>query len=140
MQIQKSGKTHFLYIEQGEKVMESLTNYCKEKGINNGRLSGIGAVRDIEIGAYDLESKSYLKKQFEEEYELISYQGNVTLKDGDPFLHAHVMIGNKELKTRGGHLFECEVAVVGEFILDQIEGSAKRELNPNIGLATWCLE
>lgn len=140
MQFQQNGASHFVYIERDEKVMETLTNYCRGQKISNGRLSGIGAVKDIELGAYDLGNKNYLKKQYTGEYELVSCQGNITLKDGQPFIHAHVTIGNREMNTFGGHLFECTVAVVGEFVVEQIEGSTSREMNPEIGLATWCLE
>mgnify|MGYP001174589369 FL=1 len=106
----------------------------------NGQISGIGAVKEIEMGAYDLDSKSYLRKQYPDNHELISFQGNITLKDGNPFIHAHITIGNHDLHTRGGHLFEMKVAVVGEFIIRNIESNVHREFDKNIGLAVWCLE
>ena len=140
MEVKQSGQIFLVYIQKDEPVMETLTSICKNNEINNGQISGIGAVKEIEIGAYDLDSKTYLRKQYTENHELISFQGNITLKDGTPFIHAHITIGNHDLRTRGGHLFEMKVAVVGEFIIGKIDSNAHRELDDNIGLAVWCLE
>tara|TARA_B100001964_G_C14010071_1_gene498896 strand:- start:205 stop:633 length:429 start_codon:yes stop_codon:yes gene_type:complete len=140
MEVKQSGQIFLVYIQKDEPVMETLTSICKNNEIINGQISGIGAVKAIEIGAYDLDSKTYLRKQYTENHELISFQGNITLKDGTPFIHAHITIGNHDLRTRGGHLFEMKVGVVGEFIIRKIDSNAHRELDDNIGLAVWCLE
>ena len=140
MKVEHSGQNFLIYIQIDEPVMETLISVCKNNGIMNGQISGIGAVKEIEMGAYDLDSKSYLRKQYPDNHELISFQGNITLKDDNPFIHAHITIGNHDLHTRGGHLFEMKVAVVGEFIIRNIESNVHREFDKNIGLAVWCLE
>ena len=140
MKVEHSGQNFLVYIQIDEPVMETLTSVCKNNGIMNGQISGIGAVKEIEMGAYDLDSKSYLRKQYPDNHELLSFQGNITLKDGNPFIHAHIIIGNHDLHTWGGHLFEMKVAIVGEFIIRKIDSNAHRKLDNNIGLAVWCLE
>ena len=140
MKVEHSGQNFLIYIQIDEPVMETLISVCKNNGIMNGQISGIGAVKEIEMGAYDLDSKTYLRKQYPDNHELISFQGNITLKDDNPFIHAHITIGNHDLHTRGGHLFEMKVAVVGEFIIRNIESNVHREFDKNIGLAVWCLE
>jgi len=115
--------------------MATLTQFCKDQSIINGQLSGIGAIKEIEVGAYDLAQKKYVTKKFDEIWELTSYQGNVLLKDGEPFIHAHITISNHSLDVKGGHLFEAQVGVVGEFILRKINTDGKREFDPAIGLA-----
>ncbi|HDY75848.1 MAG TPA: DNA-binding protein, partial [Candidatus Marinimicrobia bacterium] len=121
-----------------EKIMDTLTQFCKDHDIHNGQISGIGAIKNIEIGSYDVENKEYIIHQLNEVWELTSYQANVLLKDGEPFIHAHINISDHNLTVKGGHLFGAEVAAVGEFILRKIETDGKRELDPNIGLATMC--
>ena len=71
---------------------------------------------------------------------LVSFQGNILLKDNEPFVHAHVTISNHQFETRGGHLFDATVAIVGEFILRIISTDGKRELNPSIGLACMAFD
>ena len=82
-----------------------------------------------------MEKQEYIKKLYPEIWELTSYQGNVLLKDGEPFIHAHINISDHSLIGKGGHLFEAQVAAVGEFILRKINTDGKREFDPNIGLA-----
>ena len=140
MQYKQVGKDHFIYIEKNEKVMDTLTRFCIDKGISNAKLSGIGAVKETEIGAYDTIKKEYIRKEYSEILELVSFEGNITLKDGRPFPHAHVVLSDHNMSTAGGHLFETTVAAVGEFFLMEFDNDAYRELNEDVGLPCICLE
>ena len=140
MQYKQVGKDHFIYIEKNEKVMDTLTRFCIDKGISNAKLSGIGAVKETEIGAYDTIKKEYIRKEYSDILELVSFEGNITLKDGSPFPHAHVVLSDHNMSTAGGHLFETTVAAVGEFFLMEFDNDAYRELNEDVGLPCICLE
>ena len=59
MQYKQDEGTYLISLDQNEKIMKTLTVFCKEKNILNGQLSGIGAIKDIELGAYILEKKEY---------------------------------------------------------------------------------
>ena len=118
--------------------METLTKFCKSQNIINGQISGIGAIKEIDFGAYDLENKKYIRQDFDNLWELTSFQGNIILKDGEPFIHAHITVSDHNLDVKGGHLFEAKVGAVGEFILRKFETNGKREYDPNIGL--FCME
>ena len=135
MQYEKDGDTYIIYLEQGESIMATLTEFCIDHQIKNGQISGIGAIKEIELGSYDLKNQKYITHKLDETWELTSYQANIQLKDEEPFIHAHINISDHDLIVKGGHLFEAKVAVVGEFILTNINSSGKRLFNPNIGLA-----
>ena len=115
--------------------MATLTEFCIDHQIINGQISGIGAIKEIELGSYDLKNQEYITHKLDDIWELTSYQANIQLKDEEPFIHAHINISDHDLTVKGGHLFEAIVAVVGEFILTNINSSGKRLLNPKIGLA-----
>jgi|TARA_B110000438_G_scaffold55162_1_gene55208 predicted DNA-binding protein with PD1-like motif len=138
MQFKQDGNTFIIYVEQNEPIMETLTQFCKSQNIVNGQISGIGAVREINFGAYDLENKKYVRQLFDNLWELTSFQGNIILKNGEPSIHAHITISDHNLDVKGGHLFEAKVGAVGEFILKKIETNGKREFDPKIGL--FCME
>ena len=134
MQYKQDGDTYIIYVEKDEAIMETLTKFCKDHNVDNGQLSGIGAIKEIDFGAYDLENKEYIRCQYDNLWELTSYQGNVLLKDGEPFIHAHITVSDHNLDVKGGHLFEAKVGAVGEFVLRKIDTDGKREHDPNIGL------
>ena len=135
MQYIQDGDTYVIYIEQNELIMATLTQFCKDNDIVNAQLSGIGAIKEIKLGAYDIDQQEYVTQDYKGIRELTSYQGNVLLKDGEPFIHAHITISDHSLNSKGGHLFEAKVAAVGEFILRKSNADGKREFDTNIGLA-----
>lgn len=139
MQFNQSNNTYQIYLEKGESVIDELTEFCKKNKILNGIVTGIGAVNETELGAFDLSKKEYLKKKFKDDHELISFSGNIMLLNGEPFIHAHSTIGNYDMEIFGGHVFKMTIAVVGEFIIQEIGNNAKRTVNEQIGLATWDL-
>mgnify|MGYP002525427129 FL=1 len=138
MLYEQDGNTFMIHVQQDELIMSTLTQFCKDHDIMNGQLSGIGAIKEIELGAYDLANKKYIIEHFNEIWELTSFQGNIQLKDGEPFIHAHINISDHSMAVKGGHLFEATVAAVGEFVLKKINTSGYREMDSNIGLATMC--
>ena len=138
MQFKQDGNSFIIYIEQDESIMETLTQFCKSKDIVNAQISGIGAIKEIDLGAYDLKNKEYVRQFFNNLWELTSFQGNVILKDNEPFIHAHITMSDHNLDVKGGHLFEAKVGAVGEFILRKIETDGKREYDANIGL--FCMK
>ena len=134
MQYEKDGDTYIIYLEQGESIMAILTQFCKDHQIINGQISGIGAIKEIELGTYDLKNQEYITHKIHDIWELTSYQANIQLKDGEPFIHAHITLSDHNLNMKGGHLFEAKVGAVGEFVLRKINTDGKREHDPNIGL------
>ena len=125
MLYEQDENTFMIHVQQDEPIMSTLTQFCKDHEIINGQISGIGAIKEIELGAYDLTSKEYIIKHFNEIWELTSFQGNIQLKVGEPFIHAHINISDHSMNVKGGHLFEATVAAVGEFVLKKINTSVK---------------
>jgi len=139
MQWSQDGNQFMVYVEKNENILESMTLFCENNGIENGFISGIGAIKSVEIGAFDIQNKTYIRKRMSGPFELTSFQGNITLKDGKPFIHAHITVGDHEMNIMGGHLFEATVAAVGEFSLQRRTFNASRKLNEDVGLPCICL-
>lgn len=114
--------------------METLTSYLEKEGVTAASISAIGAVENAEVCFYDLPSKSYICKTMCDPHEVLSMSGNVTFKDGQPFVHAHVTLSNKEGRVSGGHLKEAAVAVTLEVTVLPVSGECVRNLDEAIGL------
>lgn len=133
-----SKERRMFIVDKGEKLIDSLTRQFKQADISGGMLSGLGALTHAELGFYHLSRKEYTRKRFDEEYELISLTGNIALKDGAPFIHAHVALGAEDFSAFGGHLFEAIVAVTAEITVVPFDFSPERKMNDLVGLATIC--
>lgn len=126
---------HFLILEKGEKIMASLVEHAKMNGIDGAEVTGIGAINQVEIGVYHLENKQYEKKHFGAEvFELISMDGNISLKENTPFPHIHASLGRENFSVLGGHMFEAEVFVTCEICVTPTSGVPIRNYCEAIGL------
>ena len=127
----------FVSIDKGELVNQSLLNVAEKEGLNSGWVNGLGAISNIEIGYWDIEEKIYVKKPFDEDYELLSLIGNVSLVDNKPFIHTHISFSDTKFKVYGGHLFDAKVIAAAEFCIFTSEYHLHRKLNCDIGLSLW---
>ena len=100
-------------------------------------INGIGAINQVELGFYNLESKAYKRKSFNDDYELTSLMGNITLKDQVPFVHIHINMSDDNFKVLGGHLFSAVIAASAEVIILLDNKSIKRKIDQNSGLYLW---
>tara|TARA_Y100001970_G_scaffold273325_1_gene371373 strand:- start:658 stop:1077 length:420 start_codon:yes stop_codon:yes gene_type:complete len=127
----------FLRLDKNEEISQSILTVAKEHKVYSCWVNGIGAIKDIELGFYNLEEKKYEKKMFKGNYELVSFMGNITLKDGQPFLHSHVTISDDKFNSFGGHFFKAKIKVAGEFCMFVSEEKIVRKMNQSIGLQLW---
>lgn len=139
MIIHHSEDRALIVVSKGQKLVSTLTKDVTDLGLKGGLISGLGALIHAELGYYHLEHKDYLRKTFSEmDYELISLTGNISLKDGNPYIHVHAALGDNQFRVFGGHLFEAEVAVTAEVSIIPLGKMPVRELDKQLGLATIC--
>jgi uncharacterized protein len=129
------GRIFILRFERGDAFVESLTRFAGEQKTSSARIEGIGAFTEARLGFYDLERKDYDRFSVDEGTEVLSLLGNVTLKDGRPWVHAHVALSRRDGSAVGGHLFEGLVAATLEVFVSEIPGELVREKDDEVGLA-----
>ncbi len=126
-------------VPQGEDLLGYLNQLCLTEGIEAGQVSAIGAVAKAKIGFYDQGKQEYGFLDFNEPMEIVSLLGNVSLKDGKPFVHAHITLGDHEGRLFGGHLAEGAPVFACEFILTKFSSDQAfvRGLDQGTGLPLW---
>lgn len=110
-----------LKFERGEKFHETMLKFFEQKRFASGFYQGIGALKDVDMGAFDLKKNAYNSIPLEGEYELIMAMGNISLYEGKPFPHTHITLGDAKGETISGHLFEATVAIAAEIVLLPID-------------------
>ena len=104
-------KTAMLVLEPGEELHASVTRFCAVQEIRGGLISAIGAVDDIELGYFRLPEKVYDRRRISERLEVVSLHGNIAVKDGRPFLHAHGLFTGPDFAAIGGHVFSAVASI-----------------------------
>ena len=128
-------------LARGEELIGSLIQIARDFKIGFGALCAIGALKDVELGYYDLPIQKFHKNIFQEDYELLSAQGNISwLTDGNPFVHIHAALSNREYQVIGGHLFSGRVAVTLEVFVTTFPAHVQKIPNPEIGINVWDLK
>ncbi len=139
MYIMETDNRILLKLERGEPVIHTIENFAATRQIPNAMVFGIGAVDNVEIGAYDLASRTYTRKQFDGAYELTNLTGNIGYKETTPVFHAHVTLSDHDCRAYGGHLFEMSVYATVELVLWPGNNRLRRTMDDDIGLALWNL-
>src|SRR3989339_1699784 len=92
-------------LPHGADLIKTIDDFCKENQIFMATFSIIGAVSSLTLGAYDQDRKTYVTFKKSLPYEIVSCNGNISLKDGQPFVHAHAAMSDEKGVTIAGHLF-----------------------------------
>lgn len=88
----------------------------------------------VHLGYFDREANVYRDFTIHEDLEIVSCVGNISKKDDDYVVHAHVVASNEEGRCYGGHLMEgCTVSVTIEIVITEIP-SMMRALDKTTGL------
>lgn len=134
----KRKRTFVGRIPYGDGLLEYLSDFVREQGITKGKLQMIGAVQKAVVGFYNSRSAKYENRVFNKPMEVLCLMGNISIKDGEPFIHAHITLGDEKGQSFGGHLMSGTIVFAAEFIIEEFEGQdLKREYDETTGLALW---
>ncbi|MGC9213008.1 MAG: PPC domain-containing DNA-binding protein [Athalassotoga sp.] len=112
----------FVRFDTNDDFFESLYSVVEKYSMNAGViLSGMGMLKDFEIGWFNMEKDQYEKIKIETPHELVALTGNIARKDGKPFAHIHVALAGPDKKLVGGHLFAAKVNITNEIFIYKID-------------------
>jgi uncharacterized protein len=132
--IGERGATHVLVFDKGDEAMGQLTRFAAEQGLTAGHFTAIGAFSNVTLGFLDPETKEYEPIVVDEQVEALSLVGDVSIEDGEPRIHAHVVVGKRDGSAHGGHLLEAHVWPTLEVVLVEVPGHLRREVDDDTGL------
>lgn len=128
-------------LRYGHDLLAELMRIILEHRIDHAALSIIGAVTGATFGYYDQEAHEYLEIKREGRFEVLSCTGNVTLKNGSPFVHAHALFSDRSGVAFGGHLMSPSVVFAAELHIRELAGRPpERIYDAPTGLYLWKAE
>jgi predicted DNA-binding protein with PD1-like motif len=133
MKYRREDDSYLVVLDKGDEVTTSLAQFVADEGLEGGVIRGIGGVMNVTLGFFDTVSKEYLRKEFNNFYELAVLLGDISLVDGKPFCHLHAVISDRDLNAYAGHLLRAEISVTGEIVVTPGQ-PVHRKFNREIGL------
>lgn len=126
-------------LNAGDDLLSALNEFCKAKNIRLGVFNLIGAVRNAKLGYYDQEKKKYTGcVELDKKLEITSCTGNVSIKDNEIFVHAHITLADMDGKAFGGHLMPGTEVFAAEYFIQELTGAELiRGKDEMTGLPLW---
>ena len=126
---------YVLSLDNHVEIVEAIAAFCVEKGILAGRVGGLGAVNEAVFRFLDPATKKYVDKAFAEQMEITNLTGNISGKDGKPYLHIHLTCSRRDYTCVGGHLLSARINGACElFVEDFGECGIGRKLDNELGI------
>lgn len=127
-------KTYALILSSGDKIMSSLLAFSIQHTLHASQFTAIGAISRATLGFFDFSTKNYDKIEIDEQAEVLSLAGDITMYQKEQTLHAHIVIGKKDGSAHGGHLIEATVHPTLEMIITESPEYLEREMDKDSGL------
>ncbi|MBQ9299394.1 MAG: DNA-binding protein [Clostridia bacterium] len=134
MEYRRFGDTYIVRMDRGEEILSQLVALCEKEDIRLAQVDALGAVDHAVVSVYDIPTKTFYKKEFNEPMEISNLCGTVSRKDGQVYIHLHATVCDKDLIAHGGHANELRVSATCEMVVRTIPGQVDRRLDEAIGL------
>ncbi len=136
----EQGRTFMGRLDYKTDLLEEINKICIKENIKTGFINIIGAVSSLKTGFFDQEKKQYIHTvhQSQTPLEISSCMGNVSLKNGKPFCHIHIVASDRKGLCYGGHLMDETTVYAAEYIIQETIGEELvRELDEETKLPLW---
>jgi predicted DNA-binding protein with PD1-like motif len=133
----EDGAAAFVSLARGEDLLAGLGEAVAALGIEAATLQVIGGLESATLGYFDPGAGEYLTLATGH-VEIAAGLGNVSIRDGRPFIHLHLVVSEPDGGCRGGHAMDGCRAFVVEAYLRKLDGEAPvRQQVDGMSLKVW---
>jgi predicted DNA-binding protein with PD1-like motif len=130
--------TVVIRLHEGEEFFPTLRSALEEVDLKHGViLTGVGMLKDFEVGWFEHATSGYRKREFPTPHELVAMSGTIAEAEGmEPSVmpHVHVALAGPDFTLVGGHLWKATVTVLNEIAIRRVDRGMVRRHNPATGL------
>jgi len=121
-------------LKAGAKIPDDILSIAKKEEVATARVEAIGGVEELRLAYFNRDVKRYEEHDYKEFLEVTGILGNLTLKDGEPYLHIHGTFGRRDLSALAGHVMTAKVFPLLEVVITPTKNRALRRFNDDLGL------
>jgi uncharacterized protein len=131
-----SPHTFVLVFQPGDAAVDEIISFARSEDVRAARLTAIGGFSKAVLAYFDRSTLRYEEIPIDEQVEVLSLLGDIALKDGQPLLHAHAVVGRRDGSTSGGHLIAGTVWPTLEVFVDVYPTEIVKKQRTELGIAT----
>lgn len=122
-------------LNEGDDLLDELTNVVRELEIFGGAVQVIGSLKKIRVGFYNREKGVYEAKEGEGFFELVSGVGTISWKGGEPVVHVHIAGASPDGSLLLGHLLSGNIVdATVEYVIFVFDEKIGRVYDEDTGL------
>lgn len=115
-----------LVLAPGDELIRSLIAFARSRDVDGAMITGVGTVREVELGTWSSQRNEHIRHTFAEALEVCTITGNLALLDGEPMPHVHAVLARADCSTIGGHVFEAVCATSVEIGIHTTQAPLER--------------
>jgi predicted DNA-binding protein with PD1-like motif len=124
-------------VEHDSDLIQSVTELAEKEKIVVATFTAVGALKQAKLGFYNQDRHEYQEIRIDAPHEIACCVGNISIKDGRPFVHAHAVLADKNGNPKAGHLIEGTI-FAAEVHLRELKGAdLERKYDKVTGLSLW---
>lgn len=131
------GRTFLVRAEHDSDIIDFITEFAMKNDIITATFTAIGALKTAKLGFYDQGKHVYSEIMVAAPQEIACCVGNISLKEGKAFVHAHTVVADENGDTKGGHLLGGKVFAAEIHITEVVGARLVRKHDAVTGLALW---
>jgi predicted DNA-binding protein with PD1-like motif len=127
-------KTYAIILAKDDEVSASLMEFARKENIHAAQFTAIGALSNAVVGYFDFSIRDYKRITIDGQTEVLSMIGDISIFDGKPKLHAHLVLGKSDGTAHGGHLLEAHVNPTLEIVVTESPSYLVRKMDQESGI------
>jgi predicted DNA-binding protein with PD1-like motif len=131
------GRNFIVRAKHDSDIIALLNNVVKKHGITTATFTVIGALKKAKLAFYDQDKHEYLEILLSTPQEIATCVGNISTKEGEPFVHAHAVLADRDGNAKGGHLLEGKVFAAEIHLFELVGEKIVRTNDAVTGLSLW---
>jgi hypothetical protein len=133
-----AGRRIVARLDHGGDLLAQVVAVADAHGVTMGEVRAVGALQRAELAFYDQTARRYEPHTLERPLELLALVGNVSRRDGETAVHAHLVLGEADGRCLGGHALPGCVVFACELVLEELVGEALERGHDEVtGLPLW---
>jgi len=127
-------KQYAVIFYQGDEAFSGLLEFAQKYHVTSAHFTAIGAVNGATLAWFDPQRKMYKKIPIQGQHEVIGMSGDIALYQGKPVVHTHMLVGNSDGTTRGGHVLAAYVSPTLEVMVTVDPVTMQKRFDPDTDL------
>lgn len=132
------GQVYQLPVKRNSDLLAEIERAVQSLYVDAGTIQFIGAVYEARVGCFDPEKGDYIITEVNEFAEIASGMGTISMRQGEPVVHVHIVLAGQSGRIYAGHLMPGTRVFVTELTILDLDGiPQERKLDPATGLYLW---